>query len=508
MVGLRINRCAFAIILVIFALPVFAQTGGEGHATNAFAERMRESIGDSVFGPGERAAGAPGYGYPGQIEPYKASTALEANLQRYGLTAGWYVRDAVAANFSERGALDYHAKKNKNRAFPDRVPFVLYTPRPGGGAAKAATASLPSDRKDNGGGDTTALPMLVFLPGRGELGTDLNKLFGQKGIIEKVTSAAFQEKRPCYLLIPSPPGSFATLMGGLPHRPSLAQNLMNDAILAVARAQQSPPVDLNRLYITGLSYGGGGAYAFGLKFPGRYAAVVPVATGVMDEDELNPAWPGNWWHFCNEGNYRSKGVEIQRLEAFQSRVNALGGDFRIGTFPSGGHDAWSNAWREEAVWEWMFSKTADGAPVQGADGARVPTAVGTVSTAPRPVCTASVKGRDGGSGPERGADGLAATAYVSAHGLKAGDYWQAEFPEPVKGRFCLTLGRPDGSGAPTKARVNVSEDGEAWMTVLPLDRGKDFVVFTRSRPVRFVRILSAAPDNAREVLIVRNLTVE
>ena len=175
-----VNPLKFTGILFLLAFPALAQTGGE--------------------------------------------KALQANLSRYGLTAGWYVREAVATNFSERAALDYFHKKNR-RAFPDRVPFLLYTPQ---------TTS------------TNPLPLLVFLPGKGELGKDLNKLFSQKGIIEKVTSKAFQEAHPCRLLIPSPPDSFRTLMDGLPHRPSLAQNLMNDAILAVARARQSPPVDLNR----------------------------------------------------------------------------------------------------------------------------------------------------------------------------------------------------------------------------------------------------------------------
>ena len=472
---------------------------------------MRGSLTDSTHPLAEQTADAPGHGYPGKIQPYKASEALQANLQRYGLTAGWYARGTVTTNFSERAALDYYAKKNK-RAFPDRVPFLLHTPRLDSDVPKTATASLPPDSTDNGGRDAAAtmapLPLLVFLPGKGEVGSDLNKLFKQRGIIEKVTSKAFQEARPCHLLILSPPDSFKTLMDGLPHRPSLAQNLMNDAILNVARAQRSPPVDMNRLYITGLSYGGGGAYAFGLKFPGRYAAAVPVAAGVMDAEELSPTHPGNWWHFCNEGNYRKRGVDILQLEAFQSRVKALGGDFRIGTFPSDDHDAWSKAWREEAVWAWMFSKTADGSPVLNADGGKAAPGAGLVSIAAKPVCTASVKGKDGKSGPERGADGLMATAYVSSRGLKAGEYWQAEFPEPVKGRLGLTLGNPDGSGAPTKARVNISEDGESWMTVLPLNRGRDFEAFRPARPVRFVRIISTAPDKAPEALIVRELVVE
>jgi len=101
---------------------------GRGNEMNTLIEMKREKR-DSSAGLAERAEGAPGHGYPGKIVPYESSEALQANLKRYGLTAGWYVRDAVAADFSERPALDYYARKNKNRAFPDRVPFLLYTPR-------------------------------------------------------------------------------------------------------------------------------------------------------------------------------------------------------------------------------------------------------------------------------------------------------------------------------------------------------------------------------------------
>ena len=72
---------------------------------------------DTTAAPFEQTDGAPGRGYPGKIQPYKAPEALQANLQRYGLTAGWYVRDAVATNFTERAALDDHAKRHPRRNF-------------------------------------------------------------------------------------------------------------------------------------------------------------------------------------------------------------------------------------------------------------------------------------------------------------------------------------------------------------------------------------------------------
>lgn len=100
-------------------------------------------------------------------------------------------------------------------------------------------------------------------------------------------------------------------------------------------------------------------------------------------------------------------------------VRAGGGDFRRSTFPDRGHDAWSKAWREDAVWDWMFSKRADGR-------------AGASAAPPlKAVCTANVPGADDAHGPDRAADGLDATCYVSRDPVSRGDWWMAEFAVPV-----------------------------------------------------------------------------
>jgi len=449
---------------------------GKGFAMAAEPlEMVRASLPQPPPPPPWRPEGAaPGFGFPGTLAPYESSEKLQASLDKFKMTAGWFVRDPIPPEVIPP------------KKCPARLPWLLHSP---------AKSQKP-------------VPMVIYFGGTGEAGTNLSAHFRQTAAIAKVTDPAFQERHPCYLFAPMlPSGHHYDILPYGPGRPPHLLALVSDAMYALIRTLDDPPVDTNRLYVTGLSHGGLVTHGMLAGYPGRFAAAVPTATYFSSYLIPEDGPPSNYWLFINEGDYKRKGIK-EMLEKTAETVRSRGGDFRLSAYPGGGHDAWSKAWREAAAWEWLFSKTMDGTPVRDADGVRVSPAIGTVSTAPRPTCTASVPGKDGGSGPERAVDGLTPTAYVSARGLKAGDYWQAEFPEPVKGRFCLTLGRPDGSGAPTKARVNVSEDGEAWMTILALDRGKDFVVFTRSRPMRFVRILSTAPDNAREVLVVRNLTVE
>lgn len=421
----------------------------------------------------------PGYGYPGKLLPYRATGELADNMARYGLSAGWYVRDVVASNLPERAMLDYYQRTRKT-AYPDRVAYLLYAPK--------KTAPKP-------------LPLVLFISGCGETGEDLNRQFRQRDIFERVTSASFQERHPCYLLVLSPPAEFKTLMGGEPGRSTLSQNLMNDALLVVARSQKKPPVDLNRLYATGLSYGGGAVYAFGMRFPGRFAAIAPVAAGVMYAEEIDEKQPGNWFHFCNEGDYERRGIEWKDLEVFQARIMDCGGDFRIGTFPDGGHNAWSKAWREEAAWDWMFSKTVDGKPVSD------PRANKTTSTKTflKPSCLASIPGCDSGSGPERGADGLMATAYVSTNGLSKGAFWLAEYPEPVSGRLTLHLGTVKDGNSINHVRLEVSSTGKFWDTVLQ-SKGKKEASVVLHRKVRFIRV--TVMDETPGALVIRELELE
>ena len=158
------------------------------------------------------------------------------------------------------------------------------------------------------------------------------------------------------------------------------------------------------------------------------------------------------------------------LNAFKDRVNALGGDFRTGTYPKAGHDAWTAAWREDALWDWMFSKsTAHGASRRSRDGA----AAAPVSLADA-VCKASVPGEDSAHGPERAADGLKATAYVASRPFAKGDWWRMDFASPTSGRVKVVLGDPLGNKVPIGAVVEATYDGRTWRRV-SFQKGKERV---------------------------------
>ena len=90
---------------------------------------------------------------------------------------------ALAVSAEAREQMErYSLKALENGVATNTVRGLVFTPK--GGVAR---------------------PMIVYIPGNGEIG-DVARQFRQRAIFDRVTSAEFQAKYPCYLLAVSPPG--------------------------------------------------------------------------------------------------------------------------------------------------------------------------------------------------------------------------------------------------------------------------------------------------------------
>ena len=95
-----------------------------------------------------------GNGYPGRVLPYAATPELEAKLDRFRLSAGWYVRDKPPPG----------CHVDDRKCPTNAIPYLLYTPRNG----------------------PRPVPMIIYFGGLGKHGTDLGKQFRQTKVFEKV----------------------------------------------------------------------------------------------------------------------------------------------------------------------------------------------------------------------------------------------------------------------------------------------------------------------------------
>lgn len=105
-------------------------------------------------------------------------------------------------------------------------------------------------------------PTILFLHGSGESGTD-----GQKQIAVGLGSAIQlnSDQWPFLAIFPQKPDSQSQWID---HK-----QLVLDIL---ARTQSEYNIDADRIYLTGLSQGGAGTWAFGALYPEKWAALVPI----------------------------------------------------------------------------------------------------------------------------------------------------------------------------------------------------------------------------------------
>ena len=380
--------------------------------------------------------------------PYKNDAAISADLRRYKLKTGVFV--CSGANGS------------------NEVPFLVYGPRQG---VKSVGP----------------LPMLVYFGGRGEMGGDLSRQFHQRTVFEQVTSDAFQSRRPCYLFAPVFPSDLCGV-AALPGQPSESNFLTMEALKLVL-ARLGDAIDTNRLYTTGLSSGGCMAFDMLTSYPGVFAASVPV--GGFERHGMITNRVVAW---------KIENAVKERADDYYWSLAAVarrkGGELRYSAYPSRGHNAWDSAWSDPNVWDWLFAQTLDGSSVSG-----LPSAAKDLSWT---KCASSRPNDDSVHPPRCGVDGLSGTWFELRDAVR-GDWWSAEFENPVVGRFEVATGRPGGGGVVRHGRVETSEDGRHWTTVATLSKRSGTAAFTARRPIRALRIVCT--DAQPGVFAVRNVSV-
>ena len=201
-----------------------------------------------------------------------------------------------------------------------RVNYLLYLPE-----------SYPKSRK--------RWPLMLFLHGAGERGNDLEKvkMHGPPKLIAKEG-----KEFPFILVSPQcPEGEWWSS-----DREIAALNALLDDIEARYR------VDVDRVYVTGLSMGGFGAWGLAVDNPGRFAAIAPICGGG------DPARAERIKHLPVWAFHGAKDDTVP-LKASQDMVDALkkaGGNVRFSVYPEAGHDLWTETYNNPEIYEWLLKQ--------------------------------------------------------------------------------------------------------------------------------------------------------
>jgi poly(3-hydroxybutyrate) depolymerase len=127
-----------------------------------------------------------------------------------------------------------------------------------------------------------------------------------------------------------------------------------DVLDVLADVKKRFPVDEDRVYLTGLSMGGGGTLWLGLTRPDLWAAIAPVCpaqpAGIED---LAPNALNLPVHFFHGDADTAVPVDVSRR--WTKNLKELGARVEYTEYPGVKHNSWDNAYRDGAIFDW-FSK--------------------------------------------------------------------------------------------------------------------------------------------------------
>ena len=149
------------------------------------------------------------------------------------------------------------------------------------------------------------------------------------------------------------------------------QSPMDDvAIKSLEAATKEFHGDTQRTYVTGLSMGGYGTWYLAAKYPGRFAALVPICGGVLEPnlsrqqspDDLKPYTDaakkigGSTPVWIFHGGDDSV-VPVAESRRMNEAMKALGGEVHYTEYPGVNHNSWDKAYAEPELFTWMLSKS-------------------------------------------------------------------------------------------------------------------------------------------------------
>lgn len=192
----------------------------------------------------------------------------------------------------------------------------------------------------------TNWPMILFLPGAGERGTAVWNV----SVIGPAIYAAQHADFPFILVTPQCPAG---------------EIWSNEVLLALLdEVAAKHKVDAKRVYLTGLSLGGFGAWTLGLAHPERFAAVAPICggsermqvvvaahgfAGSINIEQLRklPVWV---FHGAKD--------PIVPIEESKRMVEALKyakcEEVLFTIYPEAYHDAWTETYNSPILYQWFL----------------------------------------------------------------------------------------------------------------------------------------------------------
>ncbi len=177
-------------------------------------------------------------------------------------------------------------------------------------------------------------PLLLFLHGGGEAGGTLEDL---------------KTNGPPKLLAEGKEFPFLILAPQNPYKRkwwnTRAVMQLLDTIIGTNR------VDVDRIYLTGLSRGGGAAWELAVQYPDKFAALAVVCgmTPVPYAAWINKNMPIWVFHGTED-----KSIPISESQNMVNKLEEMNYDVTFTKYDGVGHNAWVQAYNTEELYEWFM----------------------------------------------------------------------------------------------------------------------------------------------------------
>lgn len=207
--------------------------------------------------------------------------------------------------------------------------------------------------------ETKQYPLVVFLHGAGERGTDNHSqlVHGKDFLLENTKS-----KYPAIVIVPQCPeysfwsnvkrqtiGAKNDFCFTASEEPSIAMNLLMQLINEWVTSGKA---DVSQVYVGGLSMGGMGTLELLWRMPNTFAAAFAICGGGnIDKVDTFAANTAVWLFHGDQDSVVP--VKFSR-EMYQALKNS-GNDVKYTEYKGIDHNSWDNAFQEEQLFPWLFN---------------------------------------------------------------------------------------------------------------------------------------------------------
>lgn len=179
-------------------------------------------------------------------------------------------------------------------------------------------------------------PLIIFLHGSGEKGTDIEKVK-----IHGPFKYLKTHELDAYVLAPQ-----------CPENEEWDNEVLYRLILKIEKENN---IDSNRIYLTGLSLGGWGTWNLAFAHPDLFAALVPIS-GFVDLIQLEQACkiaaiPTHIFHGLMDDV-----VNLDYAITIYKELKKCNGNVELTIFDDSGHDSWSRVYDNKEIYDWMFQQ--------------------------------------------------------------------------------------------------------------------------------------------------------